>query len=80
MKKRERDSVNSPQFLTCSPLPSRFRPCVAPHSPAQLLPPQGASTQGHRKPVFNDPAAARAPGQLLRVPTSRQYDAPSHAP
>lgn len=64
----------------CLLLPFRFRPCVAPHSPAQLLPLEGASTQGHGKLVFNDPAATRAPGQLLRVSTSRQYDTPSHAP
>lgn len=68
------------QLLIGSRLSSRIRPCVAPRSPAQLLPPQGAPTKGHRVLVFNDPAAARAPAQLLRVSTSRQYDASSHAP
>lgn len=78
--KKKRDSVNYPPMFICSRLSFRFRPCITPHSLAQLLPPQGASTQGHRKYVFNDHTATRAPGQLLRVPTFRQYDAPSHAP
>lgn len=57
--------------VCCSPLSHRVRLCVAPRSPAQLLPPQRASTKGHRVLVFDDPAAKRAPAQLLRVSTSR---------